>query len=110
MEIPAQYATAFDNQITMLIYQIDLRQIESYYRAYHEKRYAMTPTDYQHMERYSFRILLKEVYSFPDLPSALKEIAAKSFDLIDCSKYLGVEIILIDSKENTLLHRIWNGS
>ncbi len=110
METPAHYQTAKDSQVTMLIYQIDLRQIESYYRAYHEKRYAMTPTDYQNMERYSFRILLKEVYTFPDLPSASKEIAAKSFDLIDCSRYLGVEIILIDSNEKTLLHRIWNGS
>jgi hypothetical protein len=110
METPAQYATAFDNQITMLIYQIDLRQVESYYRDYHEKRYAMTPTDYQNMEKYASRICSKHTYKFDILPNALKEIAAKSFDLIDCSRYIGVEIILTDNVGNVLLNYIWNGS
>jgi hypothetical protein len=110
METPAQYKSASHTLVNLLIYQIDLRQIESYYRDYHQKRYAMTPTDYQNMEKYASRIYSKHTYKFDILPNALKEIAAKSFDLIDCSRYIGVEIILTDNVENVLFHRIWNGS
>lgn len=110
METPAQYTTASHTLVNLEIYPIDLRQFESYYRAYHEKRYAMTPTDYQNMESYANRIYSKHTYKFDILPNALKEIAAKSFDLIDCSRYIGVEIILIDNVGNVLLNYFWNGS
>ena len=38
VETPAHYQTEQDNLIKLYIFQIDLRQIESYYRAYYEKR------------------------------------------------------------------------
>ena len=94
METPAQCQTVFGMLINLEVYQIDLRRIESYYRACHEKRFTLTAYDYLIMESYANRIYSKHTYKFDILPNALKEIAAKSFDLIDCSKYLGVEILL----------------